>query len=165
MDGKVWDKAKFDFYPQLCQPKQPEGFCAAVVMAEGERSEHQRTPQRALGVQGWKWGEGRGSKTERDETFNQQIYILLHCRNILPFDLVGGFGETFFILPLLANHFAGKLSVQQTWKHPPRPWDVKLLQLQFWDLRMVSGNKQQFPHCLTRRWCRCLKSLHRDQEH
>lgn len=39
---------------------------------------------------------------------------LLHCTNILSFDLVGGFVETFFILPLLANHFAGKHGVQQT---------------------------------------------------
>lgn len=161
MDCKVWDKDRFDFYLQLCQPKQPEGFCAAG----GEVRAAKDTPESPGVCSGGNEVREGGSQMERDETWNQQIYILLHCRNILPFDLVGGFGETFFILPLLANHFAGKLSVQQTWKSPPCPWDVKFLQLQFWDLRMVSGNKQQFPHCLTRRWCRFLKSLHRDQEH
>lgn len=139
------------FISNFASPSSLRGFVLQwrLVMAEWERWSGQSSP---------------GVCKAENELKPTNLH-LLHCRNIRSFDLVGGFGETFFILPLLANHSAGKHGVQQTWKYPPPPWDVELLQLQFPDLGMLSGNKQQFPHCLlTRRWCRCLKSrclLHR----
>lgn len=127
--GKVWDKERSDFYLKLCQPKQSEDFCVAVKAGDGWvgdtiSPEQQRTPQRAPGVcRGENEVREVGKVTNREKwDFNPTNLHLLHCRNILSFDLVGGFGETFlFILPLLANHFAGKHGVLQTWKYPPPP--------------------------------------------
>lgn len=112
------------FIFNFASPSSLRGFVLQwrLVMAEWERCsgpEQQRTPQRALGCAGVKMRWGKGGHEWRVLRLKTTNLHLLHCTNILSFDLVGGFVETFFILPLLANHFAGKHGVQQTWKHSP----------------------------------------------